>query len=405
MLEKMKGDVSMTLKETLFNKLDEKQSRMIEIRRHLHAHPELSFHEVETAKFIQDFYKDKDVTVHTNVGGGNAVIVDIEGGQPGKVIGLRADFDALPIQEETDLEFKSEYDGVMHACGHDAHTAYLLILAESLIELKDELAGTIRIIHQHAEELPPGGARDIVDSGILDNVDEIYGIHVFPFVDQGKIEIHEEETYAGSATFDIVIQGKGGHAAMPQETNDAIVAGSYLVTQLQTIVSRRMDPKDSVVVTVAAFEAPGGYNVIQDKVTLKGTVRYLNADTKEPAYEALKQQVAGLEQTFGVTIDLDYRFDYPVLYNYPEQTQAVRSILKQSEGSYFDQVVEGEALSGSEDFAYYLTKIPGTFYIVGAKPEGVEHPYPNHHPKFEINEDSMMICAKSLGEVVLNRMG
>lgn len=394
----------MVLKERLFKKLEEKEARMLEIRRHLHAHPELSFHEEYTAAFIQDFYKDKDVTVHTNVGGGHAVIVDIKSGNPGKVIGLRADFDALPIHEETDLEFKSKTDGVMHACGHDAHTAYLLILAESLIELKDELSGTVRIIHQHAEEVPPGGARDIVESGILDDLDEIYGIHVFPFVDHGKIEIHESETYAGSSTFDIVIQGKGGHAAMPQNTKDTIVAASYLVTQLQTVVSRCTDPKNSVVVTIGSFEAPGTHNVIQGKVVLKGTTRYLDEPSKDIAYEAIKNQVEGLEKSFGVKVDIDYRFNYPVLYNHVEQTRAVRDILKLSEGSYFDKVIEGEPLSGSEDFAYYLTKTPGTFYIVGARPEGIEEPYPNHHPKFEIHEDAMMICAKSLGEVVLNRL-
>ena len=394
----------MTLKDTLFKKLDEKQERMIEIRRYLHAHPELSFEEHETAAFIENFYKGKDVTVHTNVGGGTAVVVDIESGNPGKIIGLRADFDALPVHEETNLAYKSTRDGLMHACGHDAHTAYLLTLADALIEMKDELSGTILIIHQHAEEKPPGGARDIVASGILDNLDEVYGIHVFPFVDQGKIEIHEAETYAGSSTFDIVIQGKGGHAAMPQNTKDAIVAASYFVTQLQTVVSRCTDPKNSVVVTIGAFEAPGTHNVIQGKVVLKGTTRYLDEPSKDIAYAAIKNQVEGLEKAFGITVDLDYHFNYPVLYNHVEQTRAVSDILKQSEGSYFDEVVEDNTLSGSEDFAYYLMQTPGTFYIVGAKPEGIADPYPNHHPKFEINEESMMICAKSLGEVVLGRM-
>lgn len=292
----------------------------------------------------------------------------------------------------------------MQACGHDAHTAYLLILVESLIELKSELSGTIRIIHQHAEEVPPGGAKGIVSSGILDNLDEVYGIHVFPFVDLCKIEIHAKETYAGCSNFDIVIQGKGGHAATPQASNDALVASAYLVMQLQTVVSRRMDPRKSVVVTVGVFEAPCGYNVIQDKVMLRGTARYLNEASKEPIYEEIKNRIEGLEKTFGVKVDLDYKFDYQFLYNYPQQTQAVRYILTESTGTYFDAVTEGEPLSGSEDFAYYLTKTPGTFYIVGAKPEYVEPPYPNHHPKFEINEDSMIICAKSLSEVVLNRM-
>ncbi|GGB02505.1 amidohydrolase [Macrococcus hajekii] len=393
-----------SLQEQLFKKLEEKEQRMIDIRRHLHQHPELSFNEVETARYIQDFYKELDVDVLTDVGGGHAVVVDIKGDRPGRTIGIRADFDALPINEETELEFASQNEGIMHACGHDAHTAYMLILAESLAELKSELAGTVRVIHQHAEEVPPGGAKGIVESGVLDNLDEVYGIHVFPFVDLGHIELHEKESYAGRSNFDITIQGKGGHAAIPQTANDALVAGASLVMQLQTVVSRRMDPLEAVVVTVGAFEAPGGYNVIQDKVTLRGTARYLNEDSRVPVYNEIKKLVDGVVAGYGVEVDLDYKYDYPVLYNYPEQTQAIREILTKQEGTYFDTVTEGKPLSGSEDFAYYLTKTPGNFYIVGAKPEGVETPYPNHHPKFDVNEKALLICAKSMGDIVINRL-
>lgn len=170
----------MTLVEELHAKLEDKNERMIEIRRHLHAHPELSFEEEQTAKYIADFYDGKDVTVTTNVGNGYGIIVEINGSGEGPTIGLRADFDALPITEEADVPFKSTNEGVMHACGHDAHTAYLLILGESLIELKDKWNGTIKLIHQHAEEASPGGAKSIMESGLLDDVDEVYGMHVFP---------------------------------------------------------------------------------------------------------------------------------------------------------------------------------------------------------------------------------
>ena len=394
----------MSVKEKLLQKLEEKEERMIAIRRHLHENPELSFEEENTAKYIADFYDGKDVKVTTGAGGGHGVIVEIEGASDGKVIGIRADFDALPIEEEADVPFKSKKKGVMHACGHDMHTAYMLILAESLYELRDEWSGTIKVIHQHAEEVPPGGAKGIVESGILDDLDEVYGIHIFPNFEVGEVILAEGESMAGRSNFDLKIQGKGGHAAMPSTAKDALVAGAHFVTQVQTVVSRRMDPADLVVVTVASFDAPGGYNVIQDSVTLRGTVRYMSEKNKVPAYEAIKGIAESLESAFGVTVDLDYKYDYPVLYNTPELAHAVEDILKPNIGGYLKGVEFGKPLSGSEDFAYYLEKTPGAFYYIGAKPEGVDEPYMNHHPKFEANEGALLTSAKTLGEVVLGRL-
>lgn len=394
----------MSLKKKLFDQLEEKKERMIEIRRYLHENPELSFKEEKTAEYITDFYKGKDVEVISDAGGGYGVIVGIKGSKPGRTIGIRADFDALPIKEEADVEFKSKNDGVMHACGHDMHTAYMLILAESLYELKSELAGTVKVIHQHAEEVPPGGAKGIVESGILDDLDEVYGIHIFPDYEVGEIVLTEKESVAGRSNFDLKIQGKGGHAAMPHKANDALVAGAQFVNQVQTVVSRRMDPADLVVVTVAAFDAPGGYNVIQDTVTLRGTVRYMDEANKEPAFEEIRSIAQSLETAYGVTIDLDYKYDYPVLYNSPEHVNAIADTLKGSVGDYLKKVEYGEKLSGSEDFAYYLQKTPGAFYFVGAKPEDLDEPYPNHHPKFKVNEGALMVSAKTLGEVVLSRL-
>lgn len=394
----------MSLKQKLFEKLESKEQQMIETRRHLHANPELSFKEENTAKFIEDFYQDKDVKVTTNVGNGFGIIVEINGKSPGQTIGLRADFDALPIQEEADVPFKSQNDGVMHACGHDVHTAYLLSLGEALIELKDEWNGTIKLIHQHAEEVPPGGAKSIVESGILDDLNEVYGIHIFPMMDVGTIGLTAGNAMAGRSNFDLTIQGSGGHGAMPQTTHDALVAGAYFVAEAQTIVSRRMNPMDAVVVSVTAFDAPGGYNVIQDKVTLRGTVRYLEEDNKVPAFEAMKKIATGIESSFDVKCDLDYVYDYPVTYNHPKETQLVEDILTKSKGSYIKEIVHPKPSSGSEDFSYYLQKTPGTFINVGAKPDGVENPYPNHHPKFVVHEDSLLISAKTLGDVVLARL-
>ncbi|HJE20111.1 MAG TPA: amidohydrolase [Aliicoccus persicus] len=394
----------MSVKEKLFQLLEDKEQRMIEIRRHLHENPELSFEEENTAQLIADFYQDKDVKVTTNVGNGYGIIVEIKGNGEGKTIGLRADFDALPIVEEADVEFKSKNEGVMHACGHDVHTAYLLTLGEALIELKDEWSGTIKLIHQHAEEVPPGGAKSIVESGILDDLDEVYGMHIFPMFDTGVIQIVSGNAMCGRSNFDLTIQGKGGHGAMPDTTRDALMAGSYFVTQVQTIVSRNMSPMDSAVVSVTAFDAPGGYNVIQDKVHLRGTARYLQEENKEAIRERMEAMCRGIEESFDVTCTLDYVYDYPVLYNHPEETAEVKRILEGSVGDYLTEVADAEPISGSEDFSYYLLKTPGTFINVGARPVGMEDPYPNHHPKFEINEDALLICAKGLGDVVLSRL-
>lgn len=395
----------MSLKQKLFEKLEANEERMIEIRRHLHENPELSFKEEKTAQFIEEFYKDKDVLLTSNVGNGYGIIVEITGKGDGPTLGLRADFDALPIHEEADVEFKSKNDGVMHACGHDGHTAYMLILGEALIDLKDEWSGKIKLIHQHAEETPPGGAKSIVESGILDDLDEVYGIHLFPTIDLGDITFCPGEAMTGRSNFDLKIQGSGGHGAMPHTTKDALVAGAYFVTSAQTIVSRKMNPNDSVVMSVTAFDAPGGYNVIQDSVTLRGTVRYLQSSNKEKIYEEMLQIVRGLEVTHGVECELDYVYDYPVLYNYPEKVGEIEKVLGESAGTYFNKIYQDKPQAASEDFAYYLEKTPGAFIFVGAKPEGVENAYPNHHPKFEVNEKSLLISAKAMADIVINKLG
>ncbi|WP_323703102.1 amidohydrolase [Mammaliicoccus sp. Dog046] len=393
-----------SLKEKLFKLIEEKENDIIEIRRHLHQHPELSFEEVKTADFIKAFYKDKDVTVTQPIDDAHAIIVEIKGGHEGRTIGLRADFDALPIVEETDVPFKSENEGVMHACGHDAHTAYLMGLADALIEIKEELPGTVKIIHQHAEEKPPGGAKAIVESGALDDLDEVYGIHIVPVAGPEFIGYNKGPSFSGSSTFKLTINGLGGHAASPHKTHDALVAGTNFVNAVQTIVSRRIDPLDMGVVTIGAFEAPGGYNIIQDKVTIKGTARYLNPELEETMYLEIKKLADSIAVGFDIEYDLDYNYGYPVLYNHPEQADKVAEILSQSKGDYFDQLVEIPQVTGSEDFAYYLQKIPGSFYIVGSKPEGVTEPYMNHHPKFDVNEKCLQVAAKSLGEITLDRL-
>lgn len=258
------------MKKQLMVMLENRKDEMIQIRRYLHENPELSFKEEKTAQDIADFYKGKDVEILRNVGNGYGIIVTIKGGNPGKTIALRADFDALPILEETDVPFKSKNEGVMRACGHDAHTAYLLVLADCLIQLKDSIAGTIKIIHQHAEEAPPGGAKSIVESGVLEDVDNLYGIHIFPTHPAGFVGYQSGYSLAGRSFFKLIVQGTGGHGSSPHLANDAIVAAAYFVTAVQTVISRRIKPFEMGVITIGSFDGKGTFNVIKDSVELEG---------------------------------------------------------------------------------------------------------------------------------------
>ncbi|MFK2826592.1 amidohydrolase [Bacillus sp. B190/17] len=393
------------MKKVLMDMLEARKEEMIEIRRYLHENPELSFKEEKTAQYILDFYKGKEVEVQSNVGNGHGIIVTIKGEKPGKTIGLRADFDALPIVEETELPFKSKNEGVMHACGHDGHTAYLLVLADCLIQLKDEIPGTIKIIHQHAEEVPPGGAKSIVDSGALDALDNIFGIHLLPLNPSGVVGFHSGFSMAGRSYFKLGIQGVGGHGSSPHMANDAIVAGSYFVTAIQTIISRRINPFDMGVITIGSFDGKGTFNVIKDRVELEGDIRYMNVETKKIIEKEARRIVSGIEAEFGVQCELTYTSDYPPLYNDPEVTAEVKASLEGANDPDIKQVIEYPMMSPSEDFAYYLEKIPGCFFYIGAAPKGGEKPYYNHHPKFNIDEDALIVAAKSVGYVVCGYYG
>lgn len=388
------------MKKQLMEMLETRKDEMIQIRRYLHENPEVSFQEEKTAQYILDFYKEKNVEIQSNVGNGHGIIITIKGGKPGKTIALRADFDALPILEETELPFKSKNDGVMHACAHDGHTAYLMILADCLIQLKDEIAGTIKIIHQHAEEVPPGGAKSIVDSGVLADVENIFGIHLLPMAPAGHVGYHSGFSMAGRSYFKLRIQGVGGHGSSPHTANDAIVTGAYFVTAVQTIISRRLNPFDMGVITIGSFDGKGTFNVIKDCVELEGDIRYMTGETKEIIEKELRRIVKGIEAEFGVLCELTYTSDYPPLYNDPEVTSAVKESLENANDLDIKQVAPFPMMSPSDDFAYYLEKIPGCYFYIGCTPKGVDKPYFNHNPKFDIDEDALIVAAKSVGYVV-----
>lgn len=335
--------------------------------------------------------------------GKHGLVVTIQGGKPGKTIGLRADFDALPVQEETGLPFASKTPGVMHACGHDGHTAYLMVLADCLIQLKDELCGTIKIIHQNAEEMAPGGAKDIVASGVLDDLDYVFAIHFLPTGPAGGVGWRKEFTFTGRSYMKLKITGAGGHGSSPHLANDAIVAGSYFVTQAQTVISRRLSPFDVGVITIGSFDGKGQFNIIKESVELEGDIRCMPTGAQEIVERELTNLVKGLEVGFGVKCDFTYYNDYPPLYNDPELTERVVKILEaaRDKDERITDVKEFPAQAPSEDFSYYTKICPGCYFFISATTKGVDKPVYNHNPKFDIDEDALLVAAKAVGYVVM----
>nr|WP_319005312.1 M20 family metallopeptidase [Fictibacillus halophilus] len=384
--------------EQLFSRLANYHDEMVEIRRHLHQNPELSFEEVETPAFIAAYHEKLGLDVRTGVGG-RGVVATLRGGKPGKTVALRADFDALPIQEENDSPYISNVPGVMHACGHDGHTATLLVLAKVLNEMKDELEGSVVFIHQHAEELAPGGAIVMIEDGCLDGVDVIYGTHLWATMPTGTIGYRTGPVMAAADSFTIKVQGKGGHGAQPHKTKDSIVIGAQLVSNLQQIVSRRVNPLDAAVVSVGAFEAKNAFNVIADSAKLTGTVRTFKEDVRV----AIEQEIDRIAKGTCLAADASYEYvfkrGYPAVVNHKEDTEFVVDVAKKVPG--VQELEEIEPQMGGEDYAYYLEKVPGTFFFTGAEDTAWDETYPHHHPKFKINEDALLVAANLLGAATL----
>lgn len=382
----------------LYQKLEERWIEMVEIRRFLHQHPELSFQEKNTAAYIADYYNKIGVPVQEQVGG-NGVVARIKGALPGKTVALRADFDALPIQDEKDVEYRSTVPGVMHACGHDGHTATLLVLGKTLHEMRDVLSGTIVLIHQHAEEYAPGGAKPMIEAGCLDGVDVIFGTHLWSSEPLGKILYRTGPIMAAADRFEIVIKGSGGHGAQPHKTKDSIVIGAQVVSELQQIVSRRVNPIDPAVVTIGSFMADNAFNVIADSAKLIGTVRTFNPEVRDFIEEEIEQILKGVCLSARCEYEYVYERGYPAVVNHAEETD----LLIQSVDTVDEvhRVEEIEMQMGGEDFSHYLEHVKGTFFFTGAKPDNVEVAFPHHHPKFDINEKALLIAAKSLASAAI----
>lgn len=383
--------------EKVYAELDAGYAEMVEIRRFLHMHPEPSFNETKTAHYIRHYYEQLGVEVKHHVGG-NGVVATIHGAKPGKTVALRADFDALSIQDQKDVPYKSTVSNVMHACGHDGHTATLLVLGKTLQAMRHELAGTYVLIHQHAEELMPGGAKPMIEAGVLDGVDVIFGTHLWSTTPFGRIDCRVGPIMAAADRFTLKVQGKGGHGAMPHETKDAVVFGSQMVTNLQQLVSRRVDPLESAVLSIGSFIAENPFNIIADQAVLSGTVRTFDEGVRTLMETEMGRVIEGTSLANGSTHEFTFVRGYPAVVNHEAETLYLKNIAETVPG--VTEVYDCPPQMGGEDFAYYLQKIPGTFFFTGAMPDG--EVYPHHHPKFDFKEEAMLIAAKTLATAAIN---
>ena len=391
---------------TLHDAVDEILPGLVADRRHLHEHPELGMQEVETARFVADRLRQLGLEdIRTGIAN-TGVTALIRGSNPdgpgaGKVVLLRADMDALPILEENDVEYRSQNPGVMHACGHDAHTAIQMGVARMLMGRRGEFAGTVKVLFQPCEEAPPGGAAPMIAEGVLQNPDvtAAFAIHMANSMPVGMVGTRAGAQQAAADLFTITVQGRGGHGAEPHTTVDPVVVGSQIVSALQTLVSRETDPLASVVVTVGTFNAGSAPNVIPDTAVLTGTVRTLDQAIREQTAERMQTLVGGVAKAMGAEATLDYRWGYPALVNDTDMAQLVLETAAEVVGR--DNVVVIPPSMPGEDMSYFLQKVPGCMFVVGSMNEERGLVWGHHHPRFDIDEGSLAIGVEMMTSVVL----
>lgn len=376
------------LKEKIHQLAKQYAPETIDIRRHLHAHPELSYQEFQTSALVQD--KLKGLGIPFNVKAATGVVGIIEGKNPGKrVIALRADMDALPIREENAIPYKSQNDGVMHACGHDAHTSILLGASKILNELKDEWEGTVKLIFQPGEEKNPGGASLMIKEGVLHNPQPqaIFGLHVHPGLEIGKLSFRSGPSMASADEIYITVRSKGGHASTPQLTVDTILVASELVVALQQVISRNKSPFTPSVLSICAFQGGFTTNVIPSEVKLMGTFRAMDETWRFQAHNLIRKMAKGLAISTGAEIDVNVDVGYPVVNNDIQLYPVARTKAEEYAGK--ENILETEVRMGAEDFGYYTQEIPGCFYRLGVMNEAKGITSSVHTPTFNIDESAI----------------
>jgi amidohydrolase len=360
-------------------------------RRHLHRNPEPSYEERETARFIAETLEA--------IGGlqierpsDTSVVARLRTGRPGRTLAIRADIDALPIHEESGVEYASQRDGVMHACGHDGHTAMLLGAAAELADRAGELSGEARFLFQPAEELPPGGAVALVAAGALEGVDLVTGCHLWTPLPCGEVAARPGPAMAAADFFTLAITGKGGHAALPHAVTDTVAVAAQVVTNLQHVVARRVDPLASAVVSVSTFHAGDAPNVLPGRAELSGTVRTFDPELRARMPELLEDVARGITSAHGAGYELEYTFGYKPVVNDPAVAELVAGALAGVDGA---ALADLEPIMGGDDFSAYQAEVPGCYFFVGAGSEEAGAIWPHHHPRFRIDERALEIGVRA----------
>lgn len=371
---------------------------VIELRREFHMYPESSFEEFRTSQRVKEELDKMGITYESLAGTG--VLATLKGDKPGKTVALRADMDALEIQETNDVEYKSKNDGKMHACGHDAHTSMLLGAAKMLSENKDSIKGTIMFIFQPAEEVAGGAKKMIEESNFLDNVDSVFGIHVWSDLPTGKVSVDVGPRMASADFFNIKITGKAGHGSMPHQTVDAVVVGSAVVMNLQSFVSREMSPLDSVVLSIGSFHSGTRFNIIAGEAVLSGTSRCFSPEIREQFPIAIERIAKSTAEAYRATAELDYTHGTPPTINDEESALIAQGSVTKLLGESGN--ISMPKTTGGEDFSFFLEKVPGAFAFVGVRNDEKNANFPHHHDKFNIDEDGLEIGSNLYAQYALD---
>jgi len=383
--------------KTIIAEIDKLKDKIIEIRRHIHMYPDLSGEEYPTRDYIKEILQKEGVKNIKTFENHAGMIADIIVDEKLPTVAFRADMDALPIKEENNVPYASRKEGVMHACGHDGHTAILTGFLIACQRHKDKLPFNIRGIYQHKEEVMDGGSEDLIRDGALDGVSAIFGVHMYPYLKTGEIGYKYGEMMASADMFEIEIFGKSSHGARPHEGVDAILTSSLVVNSINHIVSRRIDPLHPAVISFGKIEGGKAPNIICDHVKLNGTVRTLNDKVRENIKEMMEEAIAGICRTMGARYHFHYFFGNPELVNDEKMVDIGIKAAKKIKAVPVDLK---QPVMGGEDFANYLKVVKGAFFRLGSCNEEKHTCYPQHHPRFDIDEDSLIIGAKFFAAVL-----
>lgn len=373
--------------ETIDAQSQRQHAEVVAWRRHMHRHPELSFKEVDTANFLERelaAIEGLEVSRPTPT----SLLARLSGGRKGRTLAMRADIDALPLQDQKSCDYASGNANVMHACGHDGHAAMLLGAARILAGLRAQVPGEVRFFFQHAEEQHPGGAQQMVDAGVMQGVDQVISAHVMSTLDTGSIAVLDGPALASSDRFVLRLRGRGGHAANPDRCIDPIMIGAQIVGNLQAIVSRNADPHEALILSVTRFDGGSAFNVIPDTVELWGSVRCFNERVRELVPALVERIANGVAGAHGASCDLDYIRGYSPVVNDPAVAERMRAVVRQGIATAALQPIR--PLPNSEDFSAFLKHAPGAYVFIGARSaaKGIVHPH--HHPHFDFDEDALL---------------